>query len=210
MPDLNTLSEAQRKVYDLLAQGRNSEQIARELDTTLGVVEAQKTRIRTKGIPLPGEGPRPADTPPPATHVPVGHLPPVEPLPRLQSTGGSDNDRIAAQLTGKALNADELAKLAEKVAGTTAKDIHPMVLLGCTIQYVKLCGGRMTAHQVIEDVYGALRAFAGNTGPDAGGQTEPMPQSEREQLAFLREQNEILRSENTNLKRQTGSSYSSN
>lgn len=205
MNSLDSLSPSQRQVYDLLQQGQTSDRIAATMGTTLGVIEAQKTRIRNKGITVPGE----AAPVSPATHVPIGHLPKVEPLDPPTRSGGSDNDRIAAQLRGKALDADELAKLADKVAGSTARDIHPMILLGIAIQFVKLCGGRMTAHQVIEDVYGALRAMVGDTSPDAGGQTQPLPATEKERLAFLEEQNAMLREQNEKLTRQTRPSYSS-
>lgn len=206
MNSLDSLSTSQRQVYDLTQQGQSSSQIANTMGTTLGVIEAQKTRIRNKGIALPGE------TAPvsPATHVPVGHLPKVEPLSPPARTGGSDNDRIAEQLRGKALDADELGKLADKVAGTTARDIHPMILLGCAIQFVKLCGGRFTAHQVIEDVYGALRAMTGDTSPDAGGQTQPLPATEKERLAFLEEQNATLVIEIEKLRRARPAYASSN
>lgn len=72
--------------------------------------------------------------------------------------------------SGVAMSADELRALADKVAGKAAREVHPMILMGVTIQYVKMCGGRMIAHQVIEDVYSALKMFVGTSIPDDGSQ----------------------------------------
>jgi hypothetical protein len=43
-----------------------------------------------------------------------------------------------------------------------------MVLLGVTIQFVKLAGGRLSAHQLIEQCYEALRAMVGDGSPKVG------------------------------------------
>lgn len=187
MPDLSTLSEQQRQIYDLLAEGKTPAQIATALHSTEGLIKANMTRIVNRGIDLPAPGA--AKSPMPATHVPVDQVltPPAGPPP---ATGGSQNDVIAQMIStaGKALSADELRTLADKVAGSAVREVHPMILLGVTIQYVKLCGGRMVAHQVIEDVYSALRMFVGTSLPDDGGETVKLPETDKERLAFLEEQ----------------------
>ncbi len=194
---LEVLSPSQREVYDLLAQGKTPTQIVNSLDSTLGVINAQITRIRNKGLTLPGEeGEKPLPT-----LVNPAHVEPQKvfaaPQERPLASGPSSNDQIASQLqnAGTALTPDQLSQLASKVGGSFAKDIHPMVLMGVTIQFVKLCGGRMTAHQVIEDVYSALRGFAGDGKPVPGddGETKPLPQTEGERLKLLEEQNAELR-----------------
>jgi hypothetical protein len=81
--------------------------------------------------------------------------------------------------------------------------------MGVTIQFVKLCGGRMTAHQVIEDVYTALRQFSSENGGkvpgDDGGQTEPMAKTDKERLVLQEEQIASLTDTVTKLKARLGS-----
>lgn len=191
MPELNQLTEAQRTIYDGLAVGVTVEGIAKQLGTTVALVNANITRIKNKGFALPSP-----DSPKlsvPATNVEPKDL--LGPLPtKPVAAGGTENDRIAAEVStgGKAISAEELRALADKVAGNAAREIHPMVLMGIAIQFVKLCGGRMTAHQVIEDVYGALRSFAVENGKsvpeDTGGETIPLPAGDKERLAFMEKQ----------------------
>ncbi len=190
MTNLEQLTEIQRSIYDLTAQGLQPAEIAGRIGSTEALVKANITRIQGKGVTMPKPGDQPVQ-PPPNT-VPVANV--LSQPSKPPATGGSENDRIAAMVNqaGGAIDAKELAALADKVAGRAVRDIHPMVLLGTTIQYVKLCGGRMIAHQVIEDVYGALRSFVGNVGPDEGGEALPLPQTDKERLAFLEEQNRQL------------------
>lgn len=191
MPELSQLTESQRSIYDGLANGATVERIAQTLGTTPALVNANITRIKNKGFELPKPGSPRLSVP--ATHVETKDL--LGPTPEKPvASGGSENDRIAAQLnvSGKAISADELRALADKVAGPSAREVQPFVLMGLTIQYIKLCGGRMTAHQVIEDVYGALRAAVvengGSVPEDKGGETVPLPANETERVTFLEEQ----------------------
>lgn len=180
------LSEQQRQIYDLLAAGNDVTTIATRLGSTPALVTANMTRIKNKGLALPVHGePRAAI---PATHVPTDEIlaPPVS---KPAASGGTENDRIAAVLNstgGTAISADELRALADKVAGNAAREVHPMILMGVTIQYVKLCGGRIAAHQVIEDVYSALRGFVGIKLPDdESHETVKLPETDKERLQSL-------------------------
>lgn len=150
---LNALSTSQREVYNLLNSGLSPEEVANKLKTPFGVVRAQMTRIRSKGIKLPVLKA--------ATHE-------AKPSPKPKKVGPTSNEGIEAVFSqggpARYQIPEELKKVADKHGEIL--DVHPMALLGVTIQYVKLCGGRMHAHQVIEDVYGALRAFV-NDAPDA-------------------------------------------
>ncbi len=190
MPELSQLSDQQRQIYDLLVAGKAPADIATQMGSTEALVKANMTRIVNKGVDLPTPGgPRLSV---PATHVPVGEVL-TPPAPKPAATGGTENDRIAAMLSGggTAISADELRALADKVAGKAAREVHPMILMGVTIQYVKMCGGRMVAHQVIEDVYSALRAFVGTSIPDDGSQeTVKLPQTDQERLKFLEDLSE--------------------
>lgn len=190
---IDNLSDVQRSIYDLLVKGKEPAAIAERLNSTEALVRANMTRIRNKGVALPGDDGYSAAVPPPNT-VPVKEIL-SKPESKPASSGGTQNDQIAAMLNqaGKGIDAKELAALADKVAGKAVRDIHPMILLGITIQYVKTCGGRMVAHQVIEDVYGALRSFVGGALPaDDGGEAVPLPKTDKDRLSFLEEQNTQL------------------
>lgn len=183
----STLSESQQQVYDLLAKGYSPEKIADTLNSTLGVINAQITRIKTKGGSIPSS---PMNVNLEETFAPQ---PQVQ---KPQSTGASSNDEIANMLntSGKAISAEELRELAAKAGGHVARDIHPMVLLGVTIQFVKLCGGRIIAHQVIEEVYAALAAMFGK--PDTTAQEPPHPpQGEQERIKYLEERVQAMANE---------------
>lgn len=192
MQNLNSLSEQQRQIYDNLAAGRTVPEIAKALGSTEALIQANITRIKSKGVALPTGQSAKAESP--ADTVPVTEVlgPRSTPTP---SAGGSEHDRIAAEIkrSQPAVSPEQLAAIADKVAGSAVRDVQPMILLGTTIQYVKFCGGRMAAHQVIEDVFGALRAFVGDTTPDAGGETVKLPQTDRERLEFLEQNNAELR-----------------
>jgi hypothetical protein len=232
---LESLSPPQREIYDLLLAGKSPAEVGRKLGKDAQIVNAQITRIKNKGIPVPGDGTTntpvvPADqftggaggqfvggsqSEPahPMTLNPGTDLNPGLSTTRPTPTGASSNDQIARELTGKAVSADELAALARKVGGNAIKDIHPMLLMGIVIQFVRTCGGRMSAHQVIEDVYSALRGFANDGKPVPGddGEAKPLPQTDQDRIKFLEEQVEGLREElqKTRSGGRTGNSYGS-
>ncbi len=178
MTTASEMSEAQREIYNLVQQGITPQRIADRLGKDLGIVNAQITRLRTKGIlPLP------TPTPKPATEV------------RPTPTGPTSNEAVAREIEeagpAKYEIPDELRVTAEK--HSEVLDVHPMVLLGVTIQYVKMCGGRMHAHQVIEDVYGALQTITCDTPDDKERIAMPFPtiESERNSLALKERINQL-------------------
>lgn len=179
-PDLNVLSPAQRDVYEAVEQqGLNPVQAAERLGSTVGVVQAQLTRIRNKGIPIRGVG---AD----------------ERRPEPQSPQEVVKEAAAAGVAEYPVD-ESLQRAAERAAQGT--DVHPMVLLGVTIQFVKLVGGRMTAHQLIEDVYEALRTFvADGTVPEEGA-TSPWPKDLETENAQLKAQMTAMQQELSDLRR---------
>ncbi len=189
--DLEVLTPSQRTIYDGLAAGKTPAEIADQMQSSEAIVRANMTRIVTKGVGLPQPGVAPPK-PAPDT-VPVGQV--LTP-PRPIAQGGSENDRIAATIqdSAPALKAEELRAIADKVAGQTGRDVQPMILMGVTMQYVRLCGGRFSAHQVIEDVYGALRSFVTDRPltEDDGGEALPLPSSDKERLEFLEKTNREL------------------
>jgi hypothetical protein len=176
--DLSRLSSDQREIYEKLEQGMSPVSIANSMDRPLGIINAQITRMRTKGIQLPRESAAARSA---LTHHPEDLTRREKPL----ASNLTSNEDIAAELKGKALSQDELLKeLASKIGGVAANDAHPMIVLGCTIQFMKMCGGRMHAHQVIEDVYAAMKALAQGSDkplPGESGSTA-IPGSDREEL----------------------------
>jgi hypothetical protein len=199
MTDLERLSPDQQEIYEQLRAGFSPEAIANRTHRPIGIVNAQITRMRTKGIALPthaGTGAREETSDRPTAHRPEDLVRKEPPL----MGGLSSNEDIAAQLQGKALSPEELRKLASQVGDGEANDVHAMVLLGCTLQFLKLCGGRMHAHQAIEDAYAALQALVqGSAVPVPGkpGQTT-VPGSDpleliQQQLLELQRQNDELR-----------------
>ncbi len=192
------LSDTQNQIFESLKQGKTPETIARELNTSESLVRANMTRIETKGVKLPSGATSKAPAKSPLL---------AEDVARPAAGGLSENDRIANELrgAGQALTADQVAALADQIAGKQTTDINPMLVMGCTIQFVRFVGGRMVAHQVIEDVYGALRAMCGGTLPeDKGGETVPLPQTDRERLEFLEKSNQELLAEIAKLKTERG------
>jgi hypothetical protein len=76
-----------------------------------------------------------------------------------------------------------------------------MVLLGITIQFVKLVGGRMHAHQLVEDVYEALRVMASDGSPTPEGATSPWPRDLEAENAELKNNLMALQQELSDLRR---------
>lgn len=110
---------------------------------------------------------------------------PVEP-PRDRRTEFEVIDEVAT--SGQAVyNVEQAVDKLRSTFGAqaSANDAHPMVLLGVTIQFMKLAGGRLAAHQLIEDVYSALRGLAGTDAP-------PMPQETTQKSPELKDVLELL------------------
>jgi hypothetical protein len=97
--------------------------------------------------------------------------------PRPAATGPSSNQQVVreAEQAGPAnYDIEGALKAAMPEMHDLVRQVHPMIMFGITIQFMKTCGGRIQAHQVIEDVYAALRLFVGDPSPDKGGQTEDL------------------------------------
>lgn len=176
---INSLSEDQRAIYKLLVSGHTIEQIASQMDRPEGIIAAQRTRIINKGIDLP-ELPQVQQ----ASQQASQQTPSTPKYDRPRVTSRSSNEAILdeAQQAGSAeYNVEKIIEEVKKQTGDnlSVRDVHPMVLLGITIQFMKLTGGRMHAHQLIEDVYGALRAMVDGGQmrevPGATTQTKPWP-----------------------------------
>lgn len=185
------LSPPQQEIVTLIDQGVNTVGgIAQRLGKSEGIVRAQLTRIKTAG-----EGHR-------ITNVQDLAPPKPESTGRPRGEASSNKEVLQqAQDGGEAKYEipDHLAQQFQQQFGGKT-DIHPMVLLGVTIQYVKLVGGRLSAHQLIEQVYEALQAMVGDGSPKVGQEqwTAPWP------LDSVEAENETLKQRIADLEKQLG------
>lgn len=190
-----SLSAPQQEIVSLVEQGVTTvTEIAGRLGKSEGIVRAQLTRIKTAG-----EGHRIARVQ--DSHSVPTSSPQTTGKPR--SSGASSNQGVIqdAQDAGQAEYRipDHLAQQFQSQFGGKT-DIHPMVLLGVTVQYVKLCGGRLSAHQMIEQVYEALRAMVSDGSPKVGEEqwSAPWP------LDSVEAENEELKRRIADLEKQLG------
>lgn len=171
---LRSLSDDQRDIYEALNAGKTIEQISNETGRPPGIIQAQRTRILNKGISLPDL----------ATIANPARTRDSAESQRPASASRSSVESVISDVAGAGTAKYDVEELVKRVQATgdgnqNVRDVHPMVLLGVTIQFMKLAGGRMHAHQLIEDVYGALSSMAdGRRLPDVPGvttETKPWP-----------------------------------
>lgn len=174
---IELLSEPQREMYDLFQSGLTPEQVGQKLGKDMGTVRAQITRIKNKGVKIP-EFAQPMTSGLPSADDAM-HRPLSEPPRDRRSEFDIINE--AEQAGPAKYTVDEaVGMLKEKFnPSATPNDTHPMALLGVTIQFMKLAGGRLAAHQLIEDVYAALKAITNDQ--------HVVPEPEGEQKADLRD-----------------------
>ena len=190
---IDSLSPPQRLVYNLAQHGRTTTEIAIELGMTESVVTAQITRIRKK-VEL--------DHPHYAIAEPTG--PATIPLPKAEPKTEPKPSQVVKEAAEAGEAAYDIPEVLRRAGEQAAKgrDIHPMILLGVTIQFVKLIGGRMHAHQIIEDVYEAMRVMADDgKAPPEEGSTSPWPKDLEAQNIELREKSISLQQELADLQR---------
>jgi len=205
--DQPPLSDAQKPIYEMAQRGLSTTEIAAELDTTESVISAQITRIRRKRElthptyagqdppPLRMERPEPKPNP-----YSMGVDPAYEDKSNLKEPTPEKVIQEAANAGAAEYDIPEALRRAGERAAEGAT-VHPMVLLGITIQFVKLCGGRMHAHQVVEDVYEALRTMTSDGSPPTEGATSPWPRDLEAENAELKDSMIALQQELADLRR---------
>lgn len=153
-----SLSPAQQTLYNAILEGKSQDLIQRELKISTAIFTAQCTRIRNKGITINVVG----------GQVPTRQATTSGRSSRPASADGKKVIKEAFEAGKATYDVESLISEAQNrgdVHGDMAQ-MHPMAIMGLTIQFMRLCGGRFHAHQIIEDVYGAIRAFAAD-GPSA-------------------------------------------
>lgn len=187
----STLSQSQQDIVDLVKQGVvDVKQLASRLGKSERIIRAQISRIQTKG-----KGNL-------VSKVDISHKPATGGGRPTNVSGGSSNKHVLqeAQEAGPAQYElpDELVDAARDY--TQDRNVHPMVLLGVTIQFCKLVGGRLSAHQLIEQVYEALRAMVSDGSPKVGEENWSAPWP----LNAVEMENEKLKEELATLKKEFG------
>lgn len=162
---MSSISPPQQEIVDLVQQGVTTiSALAAKLGKSEGIINAQITRIQNSG-----------------NEQLVSSIQKTTNSTRSSSrptnTGGSSNKQMlqGAVDAGEANYTipDELVNAARQYSQD--RDVHPMVLLGITIQFCKLVGGRLASHQLIEQVYEALRVMVSDGSPKVGSEDWSAP-----------------------------------
>ena len=156
------LSGSQERVLELANKGLTVAQIASRLHTTKGVVAAQMTRIRNKGVKIPGASLSNVFTEADASKADDALV-------------GQVNSALAqaAKIGEKAvINKADLPDLEHRLRSAPGAEhymklgIHPFLLFDVVVKFTKMLGGREAAHQAIEDVFESIRGFLGVKDPN--------------------------------------------
>lgn len=165
------LSEKQAQIVELARQGLDLKGIAKNMRTEAHLVSANITRATNNGdwpkdLKVAGHHTAPAvagastssagDTRPEMSPA-EGYRPKISTAPDLSR---DQILRLQSQIEQTGQVPTELLDAINRGGET----VNPLLIMGCTIQFVRLCGGRIAAHQVIEDIYDAMRAFTDGTG----------------------------------------------
>jgi len=152
---MKELSDQQRLILNLLTEGTSIDKIASGLRVDTGIIKAQITRMRNKGVTIP-------DAKENASKESTVR---VEKVLSEQVLAAFEQARnIVANV---AIDESTLPDLENRLRGQPgaehylAMGFHPFLQFDVVIKFVKLFGGRVAAHQAIEDVFGALRGFIG-------------------------------------------------
>lgn len=185
---MSSISPPQQDIINLVQQGVTTvSALAAQLGKSEGIINAQITRIQNSGN----------------EHlVSAVQKTTSSPSGRPANTDSSSNKQVlqGAVDAGEAVYEipDELVDAARQYSQD--RDVHPMVLLGVTIQFCKLVGGRLSAHQLIEQVYEALRTMVSDGSPKVGQEdwSAPWP------LNAVESENADLKQQLADLKKKLG------
>lgn len=161
--DTSNLSPDQQMIYGYLQKRHTVEYIAEKMGKPIGIIRANITRMAGKGCV------------PHHAHAEATARPEK---PRAKTVTQADTRAVleAAANAGPAqYDLEQAAEYFKSLQEGKPETAHPMVLMGVTIQFMRLCGGRFEAHQTIEDVYAAVRSFTGDSSPDTTIVTKPLP-----------------------------------
>jgi len=177
---ISVLSDAQKPIYEMAQRGCTITEIAVELNFTESVVTAQITRIRKK-----------TDLTHPAYAIAgIAGQKPVQ----------MDMDRT---FVSNPHDKTPLKPLKDSIAERAVErsNVHPMVLLSIGTQLVKLCGSRIHAHQLVEDIYKALRIAACDSSPPTEGAILPWLRDLEAENAELKDSMIVLKQELADLQK---------
>lgn len=191
------LSDYQNKIVELVRSGYTTvDEIAKKMDKPSAIINAQLTRIRNagQGHLVKGVVDRGVLGPKTETRTPSRDSEFATHAPQPNSSNRQIVDDAARAGQAAYEIPQHLREEFQKQFGSET-DVHPMVLLGVTIQFVKLVGGRIAAHHLIEQVHDALRAMVSDGTPKVGEEewSAPWPLNATEiELKQLRKENAEL------------------
>lgn len=156
------LSELQTRIVTMVKDGdTNIASLAEKIGCSKRVIKAQLTRITKSDPKAISKANQKALT--------ESSIPQIS--DRFKSDVSVDNASDIYNTIAEAQRKETITKLVGEVAAQFQNtyqtnnikvDTHPLVLMGVTIEFVKLCGGRIMAHQLIEDVHAAISTMVGN------------------------------------------------
>ena len=156
----NLMSPFYTDVKRLMKSGMSAEAMCVELNKPLTVIKRAITNLQKEGVRYKVRGPDNLSSPAPVTPKPEetkGTGQRVFP-PRQTKLPQTPEAILSSIANEKPLEYD--LSILEKVKDGEESNAAPMLLMGTTIAYIQLCGGRLKAIQTIEDVYAALKAFS--------------------------------------------------
>jgi len=141
----------QSEVKDYFMEGiTDPAVIAKKMRTTVTIVKRALTNLRKSGD-LAGAVLNDLPNPPAAATKETGRRVVVGPQGRSKSM-----QEIARELAKDEDYKDQINRLG---TDTSLESVDPFIKMGVTMQFMKFAGGRLAAHQIIEEVYNALALF---------------------------------------------------
>lgn len=171
---LSSLNENQREIYQYVHTEKHSiAEAARHFNKPEGIIQAQLTRIRNKGVLLEQNIDRLKKT-----IANEGIAAANQPSSRPASSMPTSNDAVLRETERDPAVYDVDAAIETAQSQTNPNDDHlvdvkPIIMIGCAIQFMKFAGGRFAAHQLLEDAYEAIRLQVGDMPTQSTSEVEP-------------------------------------
>jgi len=153
---VNNLNEYQKKVYEYVESGLSVEDIAKLMDVYESSVKAQITRITNKGIIF---------NRPVSSNNEQQNSEQQSPQNQEVNPHNLSNTQILeeAVASGEAKTLEEVVRELEKAGPILSgkEDVNVFLAFGVTMQFIRFAGGKINAHQLIEDISEAVKMTCG-------------------------------------------------
>ena len=186
---LELLNENQREIWQYIHNERHTvKEAASHFNKPESIIQAQITRCRSKGliIDVPGETKISNNV----FNAPPGGVRLSHHESGRPSGSPTSNEEVLKETLAAGPAKYDVESMIQEAQeqgafGDEERNVHPMILMGVTIQFMKLAGGRLHAHQLIEDVYGAIRLQVGETRAESAIESKPFDTSDNSPLAMM-------------------------